>query len=192
MKIEWFKQLGTSLRLIMLTLLVCSGGYPLMIYGVGRLVTPYTAAGRLVYDRAGKVIGSEIIAQNFTGKEYFWPRPSAVNYNAAGSGGSNLSPASPALRQRAVETLKKYGTASDNPIPADLVAASGSGLDPYISWAGAKYQIPRIAAARNITQDALLSLLQRYRETSGRFGLVNVLNLNQELDRMVPYDGGRP
>ena len=190
MKIEWLNEFGTSLRLIVVTMAVCCVIYPLIIFGVGQAFTPYTASGWLLYNQAGKVIGSEIIAQSFSRKEYFWPRPSAVDYNASGSGGSNLSPANPELRKRALATMAKYGATSGIPIPVDLVTASGSGLDPYITMESAKYQIARIAAARQIAPERLTVLIEHHIGNSGKLvPLVNVLQLNLELNG-ISHGGG--
>lgn len=177
-----------SLKLALVTLIICSGIYSLAVWGVAQVITPKTANGHLITNAAGTVIGSRQIAQKFTRAEYFHCRPSAVDYNAAGSGGSNLSPTSPEIRKRAKALIEKYAASKDNPLPADLVLASGSGLDPHISLKGAKYQIPRIAQIRGIPTEKIIQLLERKIKYPGGFILtepfVNVLELNFELDHL--------
>jgi K+-transporting ATPase ATPase C chain len=177
----------TSVRIVIFTMLVCCGLYTLLIYGIGRAFTPYTAEGSLIADAQGKVIGSELIAQKFTRPEYFWPRPSASDYNAAGTAGSNLSPTNPKLRERALEILGAMGATDGNPVPADLVTASGGGLDPHITLEAAKYQAKRVAEARGLAEKEVLNIIEKQAvKTRGAFTpepLVNVLLLNMELDR---------
>jgi K+-transporting ATPase ATPase C chain len=138
----------------------------------------------------GKIIGSEIIAQSFTRPEYFWPRPSAVDFNASGAGGSNLSPTNPELRKRAKKILSAYPQAkSGNPMPVDLVTASGSGLDPHITLRAAKYQVERVAEARGMSPQVLERLLDnlsfKVLNLSDMEPLVNVLQVNLKLDKMT-------
>ena len=109
----------SSIRVVVATMLVCVAGYAALILGVANVVTPDTARGSLITDASGQVIGSHLVAQGFTEPRYFWPRPSAVDYDAAGAGGSNLSPANPDLTTRAETIIAAYGV--DAPIPADLV-----------------------------------------------------------------------
>jgi len=182
------KHLRAVLFLTVSTLLACCVIYPSALLGIGRLFTPHTASGRILYDR-GQAVGSEIIAQNFTRNEYFWPRPSAVDYNAAGSGGSNLSPTNPELRKRVQAAIVKYGATATNPLPADLATASGSGLDPEISLAAAKYQAARVATARHLPTAIVSALIDRHTNGNGELWRpspsVNVLKLNLELDRLT-------
>lgn len=179
-------QLVTSVRVVVFTMLVCCGLYTLFVFAVGQAVTPHTAEGSLVTDTQGKVIGSELIAQKFTRPEYFWPRPSASDYNAAGTAGSNLSPTNPKLRERALEIFGLEGAAEDNPIPADLVTASGGGLDPHITLEAARYQAKRVAKARGLSDEEVMGLIENHALKSGGLltpePLVNVLLLNIELD----------
>lgn len=181
------REIVTSLRIVLLTMLVCCGFYTLLIYGIGQAVTPYTAEGSLITDTHGKVVGSELIAQKFTRPEYFWPRPSASDYNAGGTSGSNLSPTNPKLRERALDIIRIMGTTPDNPVPADLVTASGGGLDPHITLEAARYQARRVAGARRLTDEEVLNIIENQAvKTSVAFTpepLVNVLLLNIELDR---------
>ena len=177
-----------GLRIVLSTMLVCCIAYPAVILLAGRMLSPGSAEGSLLRDEQGRVIGSERIAQGFTRPEYFWPRPSAVDFDAAGAGGSNLSPASPDLRSRVEAALRDFDVSSQGPVPADLVAASGSGLDPDISLAAARYQAERVARARGVAVEAVLELVEaQARRPGGPLTpdrLVNVLQLNIALDRM--------
>jgi len=166
------------------------------------LLFPHQAQGSLV-ERDGKIVGSELIGQAFTGDKYFHGRPSATNtpdpndatktvpapYNAANSGGSNLGPSNKALIDRVqgdIDALKKENPSE--PVPADLVTTSASGLDLHISPEAALFQVPRIAKARNLSEDRIRQLVEEH--TEGRFlGVlgeprVNVLLLNLALDRI--------
>jgi K+-transporting ATPase ATPase C chain len=147
---------------------------------------PGTAEGSLVRDTDGTVRGSRLVAQPFTEPRYFWPRPSAVGHAADAAGGSNLAPASPELRQRVQDTLALYGAAADLPLPADLVTASGSGLDPHISLAGALVQVRRVAGARELSRERVTALVESQAvRSAGPLGgawIVNVLDLNRALD----------
>ena len=100
-KTGFISQTGTSIRIVFVTMVVCCLFYPLVILGLGQTLAPYSANGSLVRNDQGEIVGSELIAQGFSRPEYFWPRPSAVDYNAAAAGGSNLSPTNPELRDRA-------------------------------------------------------------------------------------------
>ncbi|MCI0480249.1 MAG: potassium-transporting ATPase subunit KdpC [Candidatus Dadabacteria bacterium] len=183
------RQLVTSVRIVIFTMAVCCVLYTLLIFVIGRTLTPHTAEGSLITYREGKVMGSELIAQKFTRPEYFWPRPSAVDFNAAATGGSNLSPTNPKLRERALEIMGVIGTTADNPIPADLVTASGSGLDPHITLEAARYQAERVAEARGLPIETVNGILDEHAVKTGGMltpePLVNVLLINIELDRTV-------
>ncbi len=180
------KILFASLRIAAVTLLVCCVAYPLVILAAAKVIAPASAEGSLVRAADGTVVGSRQVAQAFTQPRYFWPRPSAVDYNGTGAGGSNLSPASPALAERARETLASYGTTT--PIPADLVTASGSGLDPHISLAGAQYQASRVAAARGLPEERVRELIETEAQVVGASfapeRIVNVLEINVALDQL--------
>ena len=175
--------------------------YPFVMTGVAGVIFPYHAQGSLV-ERDGKVVGSALIGQEFTGDGYFHGRPSATvapdpndasktvpaPYNAANSGGSNLGPTNKALIERVqgdVDKLKQENPSA--PVPIDLVTTTGSGLDPDISPAAALFQVPRVAKARNMPEDRVRPVVDEHVE--GRsFGLlgeprVNVLALNLALDR---------
>jgi potassium-transporting ATPase KdpC subunit len=178
--------------------------YPLVVTGIGQVALPEQAAGSLIY-RGGKPIGSSLIGQHFSDPKYFWGRPSATSpqpYNASNSGGSNLGPLNPSLTDAVksrVEALREAGKGlaqglpdpdDTAPVPVDLVTASGSGLDPHISVAGALYQASRIAKVRNLRLTQVQQLIAA--RTEGRlFGLigeprVNVLQLNLALDATSP------
>jgi potassium-transporting ATPase KdpC subunit len=168
--------------------------YPLGVTAVARLAFPEQAAGSLI-ERDGRVIGSALIGQEFTAPGYFHGRPSAAGtgYDAANSGGSNLAPSSAKLAEAVaarVAALKAENPDETGPVPADLVTASASGLDPDISPAGAAWQVKRVAAARGVPTFDIQALVVR--ETQGReLGLlgeprVNVLKLNLALDERFP------
>ena len=163
--------------------------YPLVITGVGQLVFPAQANGSLVVS-GGQPVGSSLIGQKFTELKYFWPRPSAIDYQPMPSSGSNLGPTSQALQQqvqqRENELRQLYGLAAGSDLPADLLFASGSGLDPHISPAAAQLQIGRVAQARNLPEQKVADLVAQHIEPA-QFGLlggqrVNVLLLNLALD----------
>jgi K+-transporting ATPase ATPase C chain len=179
---------GTSIRIVFVTMMICCLLYPLVILGLGQTLTPYSANGSLVRNSQGKIVGSELLAQGFSRPEYFWPRPSAVDYNAAAAGGSNLSPTNPELRDRAKALMTRFGASAGDPIPADLLTASGSGLDPNITLAAAKYQAGRVAATRGLSVETVMELLDKYARRPGGVltpqPLVNVLLVNMELDRL--------
>lgn len=184
-----------QLRIALLSTLVLTALtgvlYPFAITGLAQLLFPKKANGSLIY-RDGKAVGSRLIGQPFDDPKYFWSRPSAtgpVPYNSAASCGSNLGPTNPALLkavQGRVDVLRKADPDNTQPIPVDLVTASGSGLDPHISAAAAAYQAGRVAKARGMPLTIVQELVRKH--TQGRFlGLlgepgVNVLELNLDLD----------
>jgi potassium-transporting ATPase KdpC subunit len=185
----------TAIRpaLVMLILFTVLTGllYPFAITGIAQLVFPHQANGSLVRD-GNRIVGSELIGQNFAAPGYFHPRPSAAGdgYNASASSGSNLGPTSKALAdaiKERVATARKDGVTG--PVPADMVTASGSGLDPHISPENALAQVARVATARGLSADAVRKLVEQNVEpaTLGLLGAphVNVLLLNRQLDRMV-------
>ena len=184
------KHLITTVLMTLVTTVLLGLVYPLLVTGVAQVLFPSKANGQLVY-RGGQAIGSRIIGQPFTGQRYFHSRPSAAGngYDAENSGASNLGPTSRKLVEQ-VETRVTAEQSNPHPVPVDLVASSGSGLDPHITPAAAEYQIPRIAKARAIKESDLRSLVRKHTE-SRQFGVlgeprVNVLELNLDLDRMVP------
>lgn len=167
--------------------------YPFLTSGIAAAVFPQKAAGSFIR-QGDKIVGSALIGQSFTSPQYFWGRPSAtapMPYNAAGSGGSNLGPRNPALAeaiQARIAALKAADPDNPTPVPADLVTASGSGLDPHISPAAAAYQAARVARARNLPRAQVDALIQAHTERPllGVLGdpVVNVLELNLALDRL--------
>lgn len=165
--------------------------YPLAVTGAGRVLFPAQVAGSLI-ERDGKVVGSSLIGQNFSDPKHFWGRPSATSpqpYNASASGGSNQGPLNPALVDAVkgrIEALRAADPGNAAPVPADLVTASASGLDPHITPAAARYQSARVARARGVTPDQVNTLIDKHTE-SPLFGVlgearINVLELNLALD----------
>ncbi|MGH8480677.1 MAG: potassium-transporting ATPase subunit KdpC [Gammaproteobacteria bacterium] len=171
--------------------------YPLAVTGIARWAFPEQATGSLILED-GRALGSELIGQPFSEPKYFWGRPSATSpfpYNAAASSGSNLGPLNPALLEAVgarVGTIRRFDPSEAEPIPVDLVTASGSGLDPHISPAGAEYQVNRVATARGLDAEDVRKLVASH--TEGRqFGIlgeprVHVLRLNLALDGLPSMD----
>ncbi|MFT3705927.1 MAG: K(+)-transporting ATPase subunit C [Agriterribacter sp.] len=184
------KNLIISLKLTLVLLLLLSGLYPLLVAGVGKM-TPGGGNGEKV-EVNGKVVGYANIGQKFTDDKYFQGRPSAVDYNAAGSAGSNKGPSNPdylATVQQRIDTFLAHNPGvSKQSIPAELVTASGSGLDPDLSPAGALVQVSRIASVRHIAPEKITTLVQQHTEKPllEIFGpsKVNVLKLNIALDAL--------
>jgi K+-transporting ATPase ATPase C chain len=171
-------------------MLVCVAGYTAVILALAGILAQETAEGSLIKDKNGQIIGSRLIAQSFTKASYFWPRPSAVGYKADGAGGSNKSPTSSDLTDRArTNTIPLYGATAERPLPADLAAASGCGLDPHITEHAALYQAGRVAQARGLTQAEVERLTKDRAFSPGGFltseRLVNVLELNLALDALT-------
>jgi K+-transporting ATPase ATPase C chain len=178
----------TSIRYTVVTTVLLGLAYPLAITGVAGVVFPHQAAGSLVL-KDGKVIGSSLLGQSFTGDRYFHPRPSAAGngYDAANSSGSNLAQSNKALVTRIQGDIDKLAAANGGkPVPIDLVTTSGSGLDPDISPDSAYYQAGRVAKARGLTEDAVNKLVAAHVRGRGLGVLgeprVNVLALNLDLD----------
>ncbi|HEY5677395.1 MAG TPA: potassium-transporting ATPase subunit KdpC [Myxococcales bacterium] len=173
----------TALRTALVTLVLTGIAYPLLVTGAAQLAFPDRANGSLLKNERGAVVGSELIGQGFSSAAYFWPRPSAVGWDAAGSGGSNLGPTSKKLRDRAAAEVEKLGA----PVPAELVTASASGLDPHLGPAAALWQVSRVAAARGLAPERVRALVESMVEGRdlGFLGepRVNVLLLNLALDR---------
>ena len=174
---------------------VLCGAYPLVVWVISQGLFPHEAGGSLI-QRGGTLVGSELIAQNFSRPKYFHPRPSAAGeagYDGANSGGTNLGPLSKKLAESVKNRVEAYrfenGLPPDLPVPADAVTASGSGLDPHISLKNAFLQAPRVAQARGIGTEVIEIIIRA--NTEGRdFGVfgeprVNVLKLNLALDRKM-------
>ena len=186
------KNLLISVWFTLVTTVIFGLIYPLVVTGLSQVLFPKRANGQLI-EKNGRVIGSRIIGQAFTGPGYFHSRPSAAGsgYDATSSGGSNLGPTNKALIARVNGDVQRLRAENPSaPVPVDLVTASGSGLDPDISPAAAEFQIPRVARERHMREAELRALVARH--TKGRqLGFlgeprVNVLELNLELDAIHP------
>jgi K+-transporting ATPase ATPase C chain len=178
-----------GLLFTIVTMPLFGGVYHLGLWALGQVVFPVQVEGSLIRRDDGSLIGSTLVAQPFTRPEYFHPRPSAVDYNAASTGGSNLGPSTPQYVQLVQERLAAVlarESASASQIPSEMVTASGGGLDPHIPPAAAHRQEARVAAARGVDRDRLRSLIDEHTEppTLGFLGRarVNVLELNLALD----------
>ncbi len=188
------EQIRPTVVSFILLSLITGVAYPLLVTGVAQTFFKHQANGSLIF-KDGKAVGSSLIAQPFDDPKYFWSRPSATSpsYNGAASSGSNYGPLHAdflkAVAER-VQALKAIDPTNTAPVPVDLVTASGSGLDPHISLAGARYQVPRIARVRGISEDVIKTIIEK--NTQGRFlGLigepvVSVLKMNLELDNYKP------
>jgi K+-transporting ATPase ATPase C chain len=189
------RELRTAALVLLALTGVTGAAYPLLVTGLAQLLFPSQANGSLL-EAGGRAVGSALIGQPFDDPRTFWSRPSATAsfpYNAAASSGSNLGPSSDALRDAVkarLEALRAADPGNAAPVPIDLVTASGSGLDPHISPAAARYQVARVARVRGLDPGRLEALVAEH--TEGRFlGLlgeprVNVLALNLSLDRAAP------
>ena len=184
--------LRPALVVFFILTLVTGVAYPLLVTGAAQALFPAQAAGSLIM-RNGKVVGSELIGQNFSNPQHFWGRPSATGpmpYNAAASSGSNQGPLNPALTDAVksrIEALRAADPGNTARVPVDLVTASASGLDPHISPAAAAYQMGRVAKARGLPIAKVQALVEAQTEAPllGLLGepRVNVLKLNLALDR---------
>lgn len=196
--IEFLRQAAAGLRLLLVCTLVLGVAYPLTVLAVGRLM-PERADGSLVATADGSVVGSRLLGQAFDGDEWFQPRPSAAGdgYDPLASGASNLGPNNPdllsAVTQRRASVAAREGTQPQD-VPPDAVTASGSGLDPHISPAFARLQVPRVAAVRGLPQERVADLVDAALEPPdlGFLGSwrVNVLELNLALERLDATTAG--
>lgn len=194
------RQFRPAILMLFVMTLVTGVAYPLLVTGVAQVVFPHQANGSLIFGDDGKLIGSELIGQQFDAPEYFWGRlstTSPVPYTAfnkekmSGSSGSNLGPLNPAIianAQARIDALKAADSDNDQSIPVDLITSSASGLDPHISPAAARYQANRVARARNLDLSRVENLIAE--QTEGRTlavlgePRVNVLKLNLALDKL--------
>jgi K+-transporting ATPase ATPase C chain len=189
------KNLVTAVLMTIVTTVLLGIIYPLVVTGLAKVLFPHKANGQLI-ERNGKVVGSRIIGQAFTGAGYFHPRLSAAGnngYDATNSGGSNFGPTNQKLIDRVKQDVASLQAENPGtPVPIDLVTTSASGLDPHISPAAADFQVTRVARERGISQDELRRLLAKH--TEGRqLGFlgeprVNVLELNLDLDAAHPLE----
>jgi K+-transporting ATPase ATPase C chain len=190
---DFFSGLRPAIVMTLLLAIMLCGAYPLAVMGIGKIAFAHQANGSLILDK-GNVIGSELIGQSFTSDTYFHSRPSAAGkgYDGTASAGSNYGPTSKALVDRMKGDIAKYQAMNPGtPIPADLVTASGSGLDPDISPAAALFQVPHLAKARGIPEARLTALVNASVRTSILPFLgdpyVNVLALNRQLDQLAAH-----
>ncbi len=182
------RNLMVAIRFTVVTTILFGLGYPLAVTGLSQWLFPKQANGSLIL-KDGQVVGSRLIGQVFSGDQYFQSRPSAAGngYDATASGGSNLGPTNQALVARVKQDVDRWHVLNPGaPIPADLVTASGSGLDPDISPASAAFQVSRVAKARGISEEEVRRVVAKHTQARefGIFGepRVNVLELNLDLD----------
>jgi len=185
------RHLRPALMLLLVLTVITGGFYPLLVTGISQLLFPSKANGSIIEEN-GQHRGSKLIGQQFTSPKYFWSRLSATSpfaFNAAASTGSNYGPLNPAFTKATkdrVDLLHSVDSTNTQPIPVDLVTASGSGLDPHISIAAALYQVQRVARERNMTEGRARALVDQYTESRGLGILgepaVNVVELNLALD----------
>ena len=191
----FLKELWTSIVATVVLCVVVSGVYPVVIWGIGQVLFPHQANGSLVQNN-GQIVGSELLAQGFSGAKYFHPRPSnaGTGYDSTSSGGSNLGPTSQKLMDGIKANIAQYRQENSLPaealVPADAVTASGSGLDPHISLQNALLQVPRVAKERGISEEAVRGEVTKATDKAllgiGGDPGVNVLKLNLALDTRVP------
>ena len=183
------KELRQALLFTLVTMVLLGGAYHVVLWGIGRTLFAAQAEGSLIRRDDGTIIGSRLIAQKFERPEYFRPRPSGVDYNAASTGGTNYGPSNPdhlKAVQDLVNAIRKDESVAAGQIPSEMVTSSGAGMDPHIPPAAAELQAPRVAAARGIPVERVRDLIRARTEppTLGFLGRarVNVLELNLALD----------
>ena len=190
---EFFSEIRGAVMSTIMLAVVCCGIYPLVVFGIAQTVFRDQANGSLIVDKDGTVRGSKLLGQGFTAEKYFHPRPSAAGngYDAANSGGSNFGPTSQKLNDAIKDRIEAYrkenGLKETDPVPADAVTASGSGLDPHISPHNAELQAARVAKARGVAVEKVLEIVRANTDSPdlgflGEPG-VNVLKLNLALDK---------
>jgi K+-transporting ATPase ATPase C chain len=192
---NFFSELRGAIMSTLILTVVCSGLYPLVVFGIGQALFRAKANGSLITDASGTIRGSRLLGQQFSSDKYFHPRPSAAGngFDATSSGGSNLGPTSQKLHDSIAQNISDYrkqnGLATNAPVPADAVTASGSGLDPHISTDNADLQLARVAQARHLPSERIRSLVAQYTDPAdlGILGVagVNVLELNLALDAIT-------
>ncbi len=190
---EFFSEMRGAIISTLVLAVVCCGLYPLVVFGLGQALFRDKANGSLIVAANGTIRGSTLLGQGFTDPKYFHPRPSAAGngYDAVASSGSNLGPTSQKLADAVKDRVATYraenGLGPNDPVPADAVTASGSGLDPHISPRNAELQVPRVARVRGIPPDQVRALVTQYTDGPdlGILGdaAVNVLRLNLALDQ---------
>ena len=194
-----FSEIRSAVLSTLILAVVCCGLYPLVVFGIAQVAFRDKANGSLLVDKDGTVRGSKLLGQSFTDAKYFHPRPSAAGngYDAANSSGSNLGPTSQKLNDAIKDRVAAYraenGLKETDPIPADAVTASGSGLDPHISAENAELQAMRVAKARGLSLEKVRALIAQHTDTAdlgvlGEPG-VNVLELNLALDEFATSAG---
>jgi K+-transporting ATPase ATPase C chain len=184
-----FKEIRQGILFTIVTMVLLGGAYHLVIWVVGQVAFSAQAEGSLIRRGDGTVVGSQLIAQKFTRPEYFQPRPSGVDYNAASTGGTNYGPSNPdhlkAVQER-IDAVAKQEGVTPGRLPSEMVTASGGGMDPHIPPAAAELQVARIAASRKADAGRVRELVAAHTEppTLGFLGRarVNVLELNLALD----------
>jgi potassium-transporting ATPase KdpC subunit len=185
------KEIKPAILIFIAFTIICGGIYPAIVTGISSVAFPKKAAGSFITNIDGKSVGSSLIGQPFSDPKYFWPRPSATTdfgYNPGASGGSNLGPTNPDYLKSVGERVKAlHDSGISGNLPADLVQASASGLDPHVSSEAALIQVPRVARARGISEETVQKLVATHTEKRqlGFLGepRVNVLMLNLALDK---------
>jgi K+-transporting ATPase ATPase C chain len=186
------KEIRQAILFTVVTMVLLGGGYHVALWGIGRVVFPAQAEGSLIRRGDGTIVGSRLIAQKFSRPEYFRPRPSGVDYNAASTGGTNYGPSNPdhltAVRERVEAIVTDEGATPDR-VPSEMVTASGGGMDPHIPPAAAELQARRVAETRKVDVGRVRELIAAHTEppTLGLLGRarVNVLELNLALDESL-------
>ena len=191
-----FSEIKRGVLFTAVTIVLIGGVYNVVLWAIGQTVFAPQAEGSLIRDRDGAVVGSRLIAQKFIRPEYFQPRPSGVDYNAAATGGSNYGPSNPdhleAVRER-LDAITNQEGATAAQVPSEMVTASGAGIDPHVPPAAADLQAPRVASARKVAVQRVRELVRAHTEppTFGFLGRarVNVLELNLALDEALGAPG---